>query len=298
MRGDEILADAVAQMPRNAFRHPPRVHEYQRRPVGGHELRQAVVVLLPHLVGHHGAERRLGNLEREIDGPPMALVDDGTLAAAGIGAHEKAGDGLDGPLRRRQPDPLKGPVGNLLEPFEGQGEVRTAARADDGVNFVDDDRARRAEEIPAPRACEHQIQRLGRGDEDVRGTLENGGPFGLRRVAGAYGSRDVGDGVTAGFGELADAAPRLAEILVDVGAQRLQRRDVHDTDLVRQRGGSGFANEIVDGDQERGERLSRAGRRSDERMSAVADGLPSTLLGGRRLPECVAEPFRDERMKG
>ena len=46
MRGDRILAEALAQVPGHALGQPPRVHEDQRRPVSADELGEAVVVLL------------------------------------------------------------------------------------------------------------------------------------------------------------------------------------------------------------------------------------------------------------
>ena len=57
VRGHRLVAEPVAQMPRDAFRQPPRVHEDERRPVLGDQRGQAVVVLLPHFVRHDRGQR-------------------------------------------------------------------------------------------------------------------------------------------------------------------------------------------------------------------------------------------------
>ena len=73
VRRDRILADAIAQVTREALGHPPRVDEHQRRAMRRDQLGQAVVVLLPHLVRHHRFERRPRDFQAEIDLAAMAL---------------------------------------------------------------------------------------------------------------------------------------------------------------------------------------------------------------------------------
>ena len=63
---------------------------------------------------------------------------------------------------------------------------------------------------------EHEVQRLGRGDEDVGRGAQHRRPFPLRRVAGAHRDAHVG----------ADAAQRRLQVALDVVAQGLERRDV------------------------------------------------------------------------
>jgi len=297
MGGHLVVAESLAEVPCDALRHPPCVHEDERRSVRADQLGQTIVVLLPHFVRHHGAERRPGYFQLEVDGPPMAFVDDDSAAAGGIDAHQEAGHGFQGALRCRQADALKRPLGNLLQPLEGQRQVRATARPDHGVDLVDDDGAGGAEQTATPLGREQQIQRLRSGDQDVRRPLEDGSPFGLRGVAGTDGSGDARRLGALGFCKLTNAAPRFRKILVNVGAERFQGRDVHDADFVWQRRGRAFTDEVVDGDQKSRKRLSRAGRRRDERMPAVANGVPSKALRARRLAKRSTEPFRNERMK-
>ena len=65
-------------------------------------------------------------------------------------------------------------------------------------------------------AREHQVERLGRRDQDVRRVADHVAPVLLRRVAGADADPDVG----------ADPAQRRAQVLLHVVGERLERRDV------------------------------------------------------------------------
>jgi hypothetical protein len=82
-----------------------------------------------------------------------------------------------------------------------------------------------------------------------------------------------------------NATPRNCEVLVDVGAQRLERRDVHDTDFVRQRRVQPFLKQLVDTSEKGRERLARSRRRRDERVPARLNLAPPALLRGRRRTE-------------
>ena len=81
-------------------------------------------------------------------------------------------DRLERPLRGGQPDPLHRPgVGvraraQRLEALEAEGEVRAALRAGDRMDLVDDDVLDPAQDL-AGGAGQHQVERLGRRDQDV-----------------------------------------------------------------------------------------------------------------------------------
>ena len=84
---------------------------------------------------------------------------------------------------------------------------------------------------------------------------------------------------------------------MDVGAQRFQRRYVNDSDFIWQRRCVRFTNEIVDRRQKCSERLSGSCGRGDERVAALTDRFPTTLLRDRRLPKRLRKPACDEWMK-
>ena len=201
---------------------------------------------------HDGLERGFRQLELEIDRAPVSLVHD---CAVAVRANEKARDGLDGPLRGGQTHAHERRLGDLLQALERQREVRAAARADDRMDLVHDHGPHRPQHLPAALGREQQIQRLGRRHEDVRRRPENAGALGRRRIARAYGGCDARSRHASLIRKLRDAAPGQREILVDVRAQRFERRDVDDPDLVRQRRREAFFEQVVEAGEKRGERL-------------------------------------------
>ena len=108
VRGDRVVAEPLAQVPRDALGHPPRVDEHQRRPVLFDELGRAGRSTPPRsrATSPLRAATRASRWPRSIVAP-VALVDD---RAVGCGrrrrprADEKRGDLLDRLLRRRQAD--------------------------------------------------------------------------------------------------------------------------------------------------------------------------------------------------
>ena len=70
-----------------------------------------------------------------------------------------------------------------LEPLEAQGEVGAALRAGDRVDLVDDDVLDAAQDL-AGRAGQHQVERFGGRDEDVRRVADELAALVGRGVAG------------------------------------------------------------------------------------------------------------------
>ena len=265
---DVFGAEALRQLARHALREPPRVHRDERRAVRFDEPHEPVVDLLPDFVRHHRFERRSRDFHREIHLALVAPVDDRARLA-----REKARDFLDRLLGRGQANPLQLPPADVVEALEREREVRAAARLQHGVDLVDDDHACRLEHHPRALGGEQQIERLGRGDEDVRRSAQHRRALVLRCVAAPHRRGDLRRVIVHGLGERANFAPRLGEVLVDIRRQRLERRDVDDPHLVRQPAVVGpLAEELVDRGQEGGERLPRARGRRDERVLAAPDG--------------------------
>ena len=77
---------------------------------------------------------------------------------------------------------------------------------------------------------------------------------------------------------------------MDVCAQGLERRDVEDPGLVRERPGQTLAQQQIQLEEKGGEGLAGAGGGRDQGVAAVADRLPATLLGVGRLPQSLGEP--------
>ena len=249
MRPHEVLAGELVEPLREPFAQPPAVREDDRAAVAPDELEDPRVDGRPDAVATLRRRRRAAGLvvERqdladrrhvvdrddhlEIERLARAGVDDRDLAARAHAA-EEARDRVERPLRGREPDALHGrrvlrPQG--LQALEAEREVRAALRARDGVDLVDDDVLDAAEDL-ARLARQQQVQRLGRGDEDVRrpagelAAVLGGG------VAGAAGDRDGRDRLAQPLRLLGDPGQRRPQVPLDVVGQRLERRDVQDAD--------------------------------------------------------------------
>ena len=192
---------------------------------------------------------------------------------------------LQRPLRRRQPDPLHRTPGQLLQPLQRQRQMGAALGGGDGVDLVHDHRLDGAQHV-ARRRGQHQVQRLRGGDQDVGRIAPDGGPLALRGVAAA--ERDGGQARER------DPGQRRAQVALDVVVERLQRRDVQHPGAAL----GGVAGEAVQGREERGQRLARAGRRQQQRVAARGDRGPAQLLGAGGLLERALEPVANRRAEG
>ena len=81
-------------------------------------------------------------------------------------ATEESRDLVEWPLGRRETDPLGRLGGQRFETLEREREVRAPLRRGQAVDLVHDDRVHVAERFARLRG-EHQVQGLGRRDEDV-----------------------------------------------------------------------------------------------------------------------------------
>ena len=96
--------------------------------------------------------------------------------------------------------------------------------------------------------------------------------------------------------ELDDLGERAVQVALDVVAERLQRRDVHDLGAVGEAAGESLTHELVDAGEKRSERLAGAGRGGDERAPSGEDVRPAEGLRLGRAPELRQEPVPDHRV--
>ena len=115
----------------------------------------------------------------------------------------------------RQADALHGVVGGVLQALERQRQVRAALGARHRVDLVDDAPLDAGEHLPRP-GGEHQVERLGRGDQHVGRVAQHRLALLLRACRRCGWPRHVA----------ADALQRGAQVLLHVVGERLQRRDV------------------------------------------------------------------------
>jgi hypothetical protein len=327
---DGALAQRLAQLVGQALGHAPRVDEDERRVVLL-DVRGDAREHVGHLLRRgHGLEVLLRQLDRQVQRAAVPDVDHLAArtavlqAAAGGVAHEQPRHRLDRSLGGREPDAHGAPIAEPIEALEAEHQMRSALVARDGVDLVDDHRLDRAQDLAALLGGDHQEERLGRGDQDLGRLAQHRGACGGGGVTAAHPGAQLGNGVTQLAGPRGDLAQWLLEVLLDVGGERLEGRDVEHLDarLVRLRClvsalarpgeerqrlrddrrracalGRG-AVEAIDADQEGRERLARAGGRRDQRVLAGRDQRPAGRLRcGRSLWKALVEPAAHGRVK-
>ncbi len=236
MAGDRLLPQLLGEAVRHALGHAARVDEQERAAVRADELDQLLVDLGPLLVGADGRQRGLWDLDLQVELARVARVDDAAVGLArfidAAGAHEEARDLLDRALRGREADALQRPPAERVQTLQRQGQVGASLVARQGVDLIDDHRARRAEDQAALLGGEQQVERLRGRHQDVRRLLDHGRALALGRVARARDGAQRRDKLAGLGGGVRDLGERLLEVAADVVGQRLQRRDVNDADLV------------------------------------------------------------------
>ena len=260
--------------------------------MGADQLGGAVVDLAPHFVGGHGAELVAGHFHRQFHGAAVAHVD-------GVGAIAEEG----GDIRQRfdgggEADALRGGAAVLLhqavEARQREGQVGAALVVGHGVNFVHDHGADGSQHLARLHGGEQDEERLGGGDQDVRPVAGHALALPLRGIAGAQRGADGRQLDAALAGQGGDLGQRDFEVLVDVVAERLERRDVNDLGLVGQRPQARAAHQAVDGGEEGGERFAGPRGRGNQHVAALGDLRPSAQLRLGGAAKARSEPFRDE----
>ena len=164
-----------------------------------------------------------------------------------------------------------------VEPLEREREVGAALGGGDRVDLVDDHRLDVAQRLARLRR-EHEVERLGRGDEDVGRVADEAAALVGARVAGAHADgrlvdrRRRGARPPAGCRRAAPAGSSRRRPRARAAATR--RAAACACPLVGRR----LGHQPVDAPQERGERLARAGRGEDQRVVARGDGRPPLRL--------------------
>ncbi|GAB3872476.1 hypothetical protein GCM10027610_137970 [Dactylosporangium cerinum] len=256
-------------------------------PDGG--LPRCAVVVLRRVGLAEGRHVLDGHLDLDLDGLGAGRLHD----LDGRGPAEEPGGLVDRADGRGQPDPLRRPLQQGVEPLQGEREVRAALGRADRVDLVDDHRLDAAQGLPGLRG-EQQEQGLGRGDQDVGRGLGEGPPLVGRGVAGAHGDPDVGRHLPEPGGGLPDAGERCPEIALDVDRQGLQWADIeHPAALRGLHVGPG--GELVERPEERRQGLAGAGRRDHEGVPVGADRPPGAGLRRGRRRERRTEPLPRRR---
>jgi hypothetical protein len=302
VRPHQLLARQLVEAGGQAFGQAAAVHEDERRAVGADEIEEDGVQRGPDGGAHLGVAGLL-----PLDGPAQLAhvlhrhhhLELEPLADAGVddrhraAAAEETGQLVEGALGGGQPDALRRRVARLidqpLQPLQREGEVRPPLGGGHGVDLVHDHVLHRRQHV-ARLGREHEVERLGGGDEDVGRAACQVAAVGLRGVAGAGGDPDHGWGDAGALGFQGDAGERGPQVALHVVGERLQGRDVEHAAAALLVGRWRRGGQAVDGPQEGGQGLARPGGGQDQRVLAPADGGPALLLGRRGRGEGGGEP--------
>ncbi len=148
--------------------------------------------------------------------------------------------------------------------FNAQREMRAAPVVHDGVNLIQDQRARRAQHPPARFGSEQQIQRLWRRNEDVRRLFNQRLPLRGSRIASAHFGAHIDLPSVSLAHERANSSKRLLKIFADIVAQRLERRHINHLRFMRQISVGAFAEKRIERSKERRQRFAGTSRRRNQ----------------------------------
>ncbi len=147
-----------------------------------------------------------------------------------------------------------------------------------GMDLVHDHRLHMAQVFACLRTGEQQIQRLRRGDQDVRRHFQHGHAILGQRVSGTQAGADVRQQVAALQRQLQDLAQRLVQVFLHVVAQCFQRRYIHHLREGREPALDRFDDQAVDGNQKCRECLAGSGGSRDQRRFTPDDRGPTLNL--------------------
>ena len=215
--------------------------------------------------------------------------------SASLNSAQKSRHFLERPLRRGKSDALEPPPSEMLEPFDGQREMRAALRRNDGVNFINDNRLDGAQQLTRVRS-QQKVQRLGRRDENIRRMAQKPRALVSRRISRA--NRDTRNVVrnSQPLRRLRNSHKRSAQVALNVYRESLDGRDINDAAALR------FArrrrkHQPVNAPQKRRERFPRSGGRENQRGIAARYRRPAKRLRPRERGKHRTEPLAHSGFK-
>src|ERR1051326_7913558 len=234
MSQHDVFTKTLSQVMRNTLGQPACIHEHQRCTVGENQLRNAIVKLSPHFITCNRSEFVLRNFNRQVQLPPVSSVDD---LDPPLWCNEFRYF-LNRPHSRRQSYALWRPAprfhDEIVQASGRQRQVRTSFVVNECMDFIDDERLCRLQQMAAALSCEQDEQRLWRRYKNMWRPLEHLLPFGHRGLACSDSDADGRHQKPFLTGELSDFVQRAFQIFLDVVAQRFKRRNVNNLRLVDQ----------------------------------------------------------------
>ena len=224
MRRHGVSTENRGEMMAHALGQSARVHKDQRRAMMAGEIGNALVNLVPHFIRRYGAKLAAGHLDAQIKRPALRDVDD--IGQRLIGSRQELRDELNWLLRGGKANSRGAGSGERVEPLERERQMRAALVVRHGVNLIDDHGLHRAQNLAALARRQQDVERFRSRHQNMRRPAEHRLALMHVRIAGAHGGANFRHQVTALLRQRNDLAKGYIEILLDVVAERLQRRDV------------------------------------------------------------------------
>ena len=190
--------------------------------------------------------------------------------------------------RRGKSHALNAAAAEAFQPREGEHQMRAALGIDERVQLVDDHCARRAQNALSASAGEHEVERFGRSDEDMRRLSHHARAL---RLWGITRAHLCADGV-----RVLDALQRPAQVFADIRSEGFEWRDIDHLCFIAERTCPRRLRKLIDKREESRQRLARTGRRAHEHVLTRGDPRPCERLnGGRRSHVRVEKACRFRR---
>ncbi len=173
---------------------------------------------------------------------------------------------VQGLLRGGEPDANKLLFRNRRQPLNGKGEMHSSLIVAKRVDLIDNNILHALENLPGLLRRQHQVERFGRCNQNVRWTFGNGSAFGLRRIARSYcrvNRREFQSGLLRVF---LDAGKRKFEVPLDVIVQCFQWGDVENANTGLEFFQQVLFDQMVDCPKECGKSLAGSCRRKKKRV--------------------------------
>ena len=232
VRAHLVFAEPLAELMGNPFHQPASVDKHEGGSMGLYLRHELVVNLAPDVVSDDGAQLLLRKLDPEVQIPLMARIDDFTVGLAirqnAFRPDQQPGYIFDGLLGCAETDALERSLRELLQAFEGQRQMRSPLILGYGVNFIDNNGLGVFQESPTSFGRQQDIERLRRGDENMRRVADHRLPLMGRGIPGTHGDSDAGQENSLRVGQPIDLCQRRLKIFRNVIAQRLQGGDIDD----------------------------------------------------------------------
>ena len=199
-------------------------------------------------------------------------------------------------LCRREANAHRRTMCQGFQPLQRESQVSAALVVGHRMNLVNDHGLNITQDCAALLRGKQDVERLRRRDKNMRRALQHRTPLVHERVAGADSGANLWHQEATFAGHLQNFAERDFEVLLDIVAQRLQRRNIKDLGAVLEITCHRFAHQSINAGEKCGERFAGASGCGNERGLTCQNVRPSLLLRLSGRAEPADKPIPHERV--